>query len=62
LANEDYKWLLSTLICQNTYANPIIASNLDGSISNEQIGNKTDCALLELAFKLGYDYRKCRNT
>lgn len=28
---------------------------------NQQIGNKTECATLELAYRLGYDYKKVRN-
>jgi Ca2+ transporting ATPase len=43
-------------ICQNSTANPIIEIG-----NNQQIGNKTECASLELAFRLGYDYKKVRN-
>lgn len=39
----------------NSSANPIF----EGS-TVDQIGNKTDCALLELAHKLGYNYREVR--
>ena len=27
----------------------------------EQNGNKTECALLEVAYRMGYDYEKIRN-
>jgi magnesium-transporting ATPase (P-type) len=43
-------------ICQNSTANPVIEIN-----HSQQIGNKTECATLELAFRLGYDYKKVRN-
>lgn len=29
-------------------------------MTNNQVGNKTDCALLEMAFVMGYDYKKFR--
>jgi len=48
--------LVSLGVCNNSNANPVITKN-----SNEQIGNKTECALLEMAFKMGYDYKKYRN-
>lgn len=43
-------------ICMNSNANPKIKTNEKW----EQIGNKTECALLEMVFKLGYDYRNVR--
>lgn len=48
--------LLCMSVCNNSNANPIITKN-----SNEQIGNKTECALLEMAYRMGYDYKKWRN-
>ena len=42
-------------VCVNSSANPIFQNGLV-----DQIGNKTDCALLELAFNLGYNYRQVR--
>lgn len=48
--------LLSLGVCNNSNANPVITKS-----SNEQIGNKTECALLEMAYKMGYDYKKFRN-
>ncbi len=52
--------LLGELACLNSNATPTFTSGEDGSLSVEQFGNKTECALLELAYKLGYDYRKFR--
>lgn len=48
--------LLCLGVCNNSNANPVITAK-----SNEQIGNKTECALLEMAFKMGYDYKKFRS-
>lgn len=42
----------------NSNANPQIGQ--DNKF--EQIGNKTECALLEMAFKMGYDFRLLRKT
>ena len=48
---ESVKQLLCYGIALNTDATPVkIGSKF------EQIGNKTECALLELAFNLGYDF------
>lgn len=47
------------MISQNTNANPVI-EEIGGKIKIDQIGNKTDCALLHLAYILGHDYRKTR--
>lgn len=30
-------------------------------MKNNQVGNKTECALLEMAFRMGYDFKKFRN-
>lgn len=48
--------LLSLGICNNSTANPVITST-----SNEQIGNKTECALLEMSYKMGFDYKRWRS-
>jgi magnesium-transporting ATPase (P-type) len=53
--------LISTGVCLNSSANPKIEI-IDGQKRIDQIGNKTDCALLELAHTLGYDYREVRKT
>ena len=47
--------MLSTGICLNSNAYPKIQGN-----SFQQIGNKTECALLEMSYKLGYDFRVIR--
>jgi len=57
--NEKVAELLSIGVCLNSSANPIIEER-DGGRFIDQIGNKTDCALLELAHILGYNYRKVR--
>lgn len=49
--------MLAKGICMNSNANPRIMSNNE---KWEQIGNKTECALLEMVYKLGYDYRNVR--
>jgi hypothetical protein len=42
--------------CINSDANP----RIDSTGKFEQIGNKTECALIELAYRYGYDYIKVR--
>lgn len=61
MLNKDIAEILSKLICFNSNANPII-QEVDGVRTIDQIGNKTDCALLELAYILGFDFRKIRNS
>lgn len=56
----DQGKLLSVSICQNSNATPEIKEE-NGVLKNVQIGNKTECALLELAYKLGFNYREHRN-
>jgi len=58
--NEDFNWKLCKSICQNSNANPKISVKENGSLENIQIGNKTECALLEMAFKLGFNYKEHR--
>ena len=43
-------------VCINSQARPQLIAGKRW----EQIGNKTECALLELAFELGYDYQNYR--
>ena len=45
--------LLCEGICLNSTAHPLIDEN--GKF--QHIGNKTECALLEMAYKFGYDFR-----
>jgi P-type Ca2+ transporter type 2B len=49
--------LLGLSVCNNSNANPVFRQ---GQFP-EQIGNKTECALLEMAYKMGFDYKKARN-
>jgi P-type Ca2+ transporter type 2B len=52
--------LLCLSVCNNSNANPVITQS-GGNININQIGNKTECALLEMAFRMGYDYKRVRN-
>jgi len=52
---ENLGEIISVGVSLNSSANPIFEGD-----KVDQIGNKTDCALLELARDLGYDYRKIR--
>ncbi len=53
---------MSVSSAQNSNANPVFKLNDDKSIlRSEQIGNKTECALLEMAYNLGYNYKELRN-
>ena len=59
--SEDSAWLLAVSSALNSNANPEFIFNEDKSIlRSNQIGNKTECALLEMAYNLGFDYKKCR--
>lgn len=60
IAKEHTIRLLCLSVCNNTNASPTIAFK-GKDVMNNQIGNKTDCALLEMAFRMGYDYKKYRN-
>ena len=60
--SEESAWLLSVSSAQNSNANPEFTLNQDGSIlRSNQIGNKTECALLEMAYNLGYNFKQYRN-
>ena len=52
--------LFSLGVCNNSNANPKFVSEKNG-LRIEQNGNKTECALLEVAYRLGFDYEKFRN-
>ena len=52
--------LLSTGACVNSNAHPKVEVKSNRT-HFEQIGNKTECALLEMAFKFGYDFRNVRD-
>ena len=52
--------LLCLSVCNNSNATPTISQS-GGNINVNQIGNKTECALLEMAYRMGYDYKRVRN-
>ena len=52
--------LLCLSVTNNSNANPKITRQ-GNDLSVDHIGNKTECALLEMAYKMGYDYKKFRN-
>jgi Ca2+ transporting ATPase len=52
--------LISLGVCVNSNAQPKVEIQSHRT-DFVQIGNKTECALLEMAFKFGYDFRKIRN-
>ena len=54
--SKSVRNVLSEGICLNSTANPIIEKNQP----SEQLGNKTECALLELAHELDYNYKILR--
>lgn len=54
--NRNNLEMIGKGICMNSNANPKIKV----SDKWEQIGNKTECALLEMVSKLGYDFRTVR--
>ena len=60
IVSEHTCKILCLSVCNNSNANPII-THQKGSIAIEQIGNKTECALIEMAYRMGYDYKKFRN-
>lgn len=60
--SAETAWLLSVSSAQNSNANPEFFFKKDGSVErSNQIGNKTECALLEMAYNLGYNYKEHRN-
>ena len=60
IARDHTIRLLCLSVCNNTNASPTIVYK-GNDVFNNQVGNKTDCALLEMAFRMGYDYKKFRN-
>jgi Ca2+-transporting ATPase len=57
---EETKRMLGLAITNNSTAEPNLTC-ANGVISGEQIGDKTECALLEMALAMGYDYRDWRD-
>lgn len=51
--------MLSYSVIGNSNANPTITIK-DNKFQSVQIGNKTECALLEMAYKFGYDFKQLR--
>lgn len=58
--SDNSKRILCLTACANSNANPKINVQ-GGKVEFEQIGNKTECAILEMIYKLGTDYRKSRD-
>jgi len=56
--SSETKKIFAAAVSANSNANPV--KRADGTY--EQIGNKTECALLELAAKFGFDYTQWRNS
>lgn len=56
MTREINKFFLTTSVCINSNAFP---ERVEGKW--EQRGNKTECALIELAALFGYEYTKYRN-
>ena len=47
-------------MCKGLAVNSNAHPKIDANKKFEQIGNKTECALLEMSFLMGYDFRKLR--
>jgi Ca2+ transporting ATPase len=61
IMSENTCRLYSLGACNNSNANPKFVADKGTNLRIEQNGNKTECALLEVAYRLGYDYEKFRN-
>ena len=59
--SENSGKLFSLGVCNNSSANPKFIQERGQALKIDQIGNKTECALLEVAYRMGYDYEKFRN-
>lgn len=55
--SENFKYLLANAIALNSDANPTVDRS-----KFTQVGNKTECALLELIYSLGSDFRELRKS
>ena len=60
IMKRDTCELLSIGVCVNSTACPKVTKSTTGHAHFEQIGNKTECALLEMADKFGYSYARER--
>jgi magnesium-transporting ATPase (P-type) len=55
--SENFKYLLASAVALNSDANPKVKRG-----GFEQVGNKTECALLEMIYNYGHDYRDIRKS
>ena len=60
MSNQTMK-LLCLGICNSAHANPEFTEEKGKPLKINQVGNKTECAILEMAYRMGYDYRNFRN-
>ena len=61
IITDNTSKLLCLGICNNSSANPKFVSEKGCALKVDQIGNKTECALIEVSYNMGYDYEKFRN-
>ena len=61
IMSENTSRLFCLGVCNNSNANPKFVQERAQPLRIDQIGNKTECALLETAYRMGYDYEKFRN-
>jgi hypothetical protein len=54
--SEDTCRLLNLGIIMNTIATPVFLEETGKAFKIEHIGNKTESALLEMAYRMGYNY------
>lgn len=52
--------ILCLAIIMNTQATPKFIEGSDNTLSIEHIGNKTESALLEMSYRMGYNYERFR--
>ena len=52
--------ILNLAIVMNSLANPKFIENKGKTLKIEHIGNKTESALLEMAYRMGYNYERFR--
>lgn len=62
IMSENTSRLLCLGACVNCNANPKFEQEKGGALKVEQNGNKTECALMEMAYNMGYDYTKFRRS
>jgi magnesium-transporting ATPase (P-type) len=52
--------ILNLAIVMNSMANPKFIEDRGKTLKIEHIGNKTESALLEMAYRMGYNYERFR--